>query len=59
MREWRKAWGDEATYRNLIESFIKANKLAWAVYVRDMLIETDANAPLPASRPGRWIMVIK
>ena len=49
MREWRKAWDRDATYRNLIKSFLKANKPAWAAYIRDMFIA----APLPTSGSGR------
>ena len=49
MREWRKAWDRDATYRNLIKGFLKANKPAWAAYIRDMFIA----APLPTSGSGR------
>ena len=50
LKKWKELWNDEATYRKLIECFLRATKNEWAKYVCDLVPSVDAP---PQTAPGK------
>ena len=47
LKKWKETWDREATYKNLIECFLKIGKTQWADFVCELLPDVDA---VPSSK---------